>query len=191
MPSRTLSPLLKLELIDAAGKHITPSMARELQLAANRVVHSLPKRLQFASTATVLITDNAAIKDMNNTFRGINNPTNVLSFPQFTAKQIGKQGKTKTTVELGDIAISYPYIVVEAKKDHKILKNHLTHMVIHGLLHLFGYDHIIENQAEHMEQLETQIMAALALPDPYASVHTKEPKRAHKIKKAKSRRPKR
>ena len=76
---------------------------------------------------------------------------------------------------MGDIVLGYQYIVAEAKKDNKILINHLSHLLIHGILHLFGYDHISGPEAVSMERLETKIMAGLGLPDPYAP-RTKERK---------------
>jgi probable rRNA maturation factor len=93
---------------------------------------------------------------------------------------------------MGDIAIAYRYIVGEAKRDNKILINHLTHLFIHGLLHLFGYDHGLDPEAARMERLETKIMAALGLPDPYRAVSAKEPKRARTAgtKRSAARRPK-
>jgi probable rRNA maturation factor len=151
-----------------------------LQKAATVTAAHLPAKFQIPAEVTVLLTNDAHVRQLNHDFRGIDKPTNVLSFPQFTSRQliqIAKKGKGRkaaypSPVLLGDIAIGYQYIVAESKKEHKILKNHVTHLFIHGLLHLFGYDHLHDAQAEKMEKLERVVMAALGLPDPYAgSVH--------------------
>jgi len=179
-----------LELVVTPDVRLHPSLARQAQEAARTVMRFLPEKFHVEANATLLLTGNPAIKQLNHNFRGINKATNVLSFPQFPPEQIKKLKQYAGPVYVGDIAIGYPYIVAEARKERKSLKNHLSHMVIHGLLHLFGYDHIISTEAEHMEQLETRIMAGLGLPDPYTAVNIKEPKRTQRPK-AKSQRPKR
>ena len=107
------------------------------------------------------------IQALNKTYRHKDKPTNVLSFPQFSPRQLPKKGKKNEAVTLGDIVISYQYIVGEAKKDNKMLINHVSHLLIHGILHLFGYDHVSDTGAARMERLEKRIMADLGLPDPY------------------------
>ena len=78
---------------------------------------------------------------------------------------------------MGDIVLGYQYIVVETEKKHKILINHVTHLMIHGILHLFGYDHRLSADAVRMEQLEQKVMGGLGLPDPYAPLPPKGKKR--------------
>ena len=161
------SPLIfQIEL--SSWKRI-PGLETRLQKAAHAALTHLPKKFSFPATATVLLTGNAKIRQLNHDFRGMNKPTNVLSFPQYEPAQLARLGGKKDTIELGDIALGYQYIVAEAKKDHKLLINHLTHLILHGLLHLFGYDHMTMVDAEHMEKLERKIMASLGLPDPYAA----------------------
>lgn len=155
-------------------------LPKRLEKAAAVTLAHLPASLRFPATATLLLTTDAAIRRLNRDFRGMDKPTNVLSFPQYEPADLGRLKASKTPVEMGDIAIAYQYMVVEAKKDHKILINHVTHLFIHGLLHLFGYDHLNDPDAERMERLETKIMAALDLPDPYEAAHPMEPKRSRK-----------
>jgi len=145
-----------------------PKLRARLEKAAAVTLTHLPKTLRFPWTATVMLTNDVAVRKLNRDFRGIDRPTNVLSFPQFDPSELTKKGKKLKSVPLGDIVIAYQYIVVEAKKDHKILINHVTHLLIHGLLHLFGYDHMAEGEALRMERLEQKIMAKLGLPDPYS-----------------------
>ncbi len=139
-----------------------------LEKAAKLVLAELPKSLPKRGSVTVLLTTNKELRRLNRDFRGIDKVTNVLSFPQFTPRELTKIGKGKTALELGDIALGYQYIVDEAKNNHKILINHVTHLLVHGLLHLFGYDHGSNKEARRMEQLEKIVMVhQLGLPDPY------------------------
>jgi len=155
-----------------------PRLAARLKKAAAVTQTHLPKQLQFPVSVTLLLTTNAAIRRLNHDFRGIDKPTNVLSFPQYEPADLRRLTAVKTPVEIGDIAIAYQYMVDEAKRDHKLLINHITHLFIHGFLHLFGYDHLNDPDATRMERLETKIMAALDLPDPYRDADITEPKRA-------------
>ena len=157
-----------------------------LALAAMETQRHLPKNLQFPVSATLLLTTDADLRRLNRDFRGIGKPTNVLSFPQFTPGDLRRLKASTQTIELGDIAIGYQYVVAEAKEENKILINHITHLFIHGLLHLFGYDHMTDPDARRMERLETKIMAALDLPAPYALAETMEPKRNRKTAKIRS-----
>ncbi len=114
----------------------------------------------FAGRAlAVLLTDDAAIRRLNGSFRGIDKPTNVLSFPAAPNDPSGA---------LGDIAIAFETTAREAEAEGKPLANHLSHLAVHGFLHLIGYDHGEDAQAEEMESLERKILRALGVPDPYA-----------------------
>jgi len=139
-----------------------------LRKAADAVAALAPEAHRFPMAATLLLTGNAKIKQLNRDFRGIDKPTNVLSFPQYSPQDLKRLPKQKKPTELGDIILAYPYIVAEARKEDKILLDHVTHLAIHGLLHLLGYDHIKEREAARMERLEIEIMKVLGLPDPYA-----------------------
>jgi len=144
-----------------------PNLVGKLNAVARLTVRHLPKKFQFSATSTVVLTNDKALRKLNRDFRGINKPTNVLSFPQFGPAELPKKGKSKFPVYLGDILIGYQYVVGEAKNTNKILINHVTHLLIHGLLHLLGYDHLSEKDAVRMERLEQKIMSALDLPNPY------------------------
>lgn len=141
-----------------------------LRKAVQATVESLPESLQGVAKRaqlTILLTSDAGIKRLNRDWRGLDKPTNVLSFPGHTKAQLGRMKKGKTEVYLGDIAIAYQYVVAEAKRDRKLLLNHLVHLVVHGVLHLFGYDHVSSSAAMKMERMEKKIMSELGLPDPY------------------------
>jgi len=167
-------PMLDIVIKDARWRRIAHLQPR-LEKAARATLAHLPKRMRFPCMVNVLLTNDAGIRRLNRDFRGIDKPTNVLSFPQFYLSELPKKGRRRGQVELGDIALGYQYIVDEAKKDNKILINHVIHLLIHGILHLFGYDHRLAKDASRMERLETRIMKGLGLPNPYL-MQPKEPK---------------
>jgi probable rRNA maturation factor len=107
---------------------------------------------------SVLLTDDASIQVLNRDWRKIDKPTNVLSFP--AAEQA--DGKL-----LGDIVIAYETLAREAEDERRDFLHHLAHLTVHGFLHLIGYDHQTDSQADEMEGLESRIMRSMNLPDPY------------------------
>jgi probable rRNA maturation factor len=113
-----------------------------------------------------MLTDDAGIRTLNNNWRGIDKPTNVLSFPALPPT--GPEGPDDPPRMLGDIAIAYETTRREADDEQKPFEHHLSHLAVHGYLHLLGYDHENDADAETMESLETEILAQLGIPDPYA-----------------------
>jgi probable rRNA maturation factor len=107
---------------------------------------------------TILLTDDDSVAALNERFRGKAGPTNVLSFP----------APDNPEDHLGDIALAYGVCAREAAEQGKPLAHHLQHLVAHGVLHLLGYDHLTEAEAEEMEALERRLLADLGVPDPYA-----------------------
>jgi probable rRNA maturation factor len=114
----------------------------------------------------VMLTDDAGIRTLNRNWRGIDKPTNVLSFPAL--QPTGSGGPDDAPRMLGDIAIAYETTRREADDEQKPFDHHLSHLAIHGFLHLIGYDHETDRDAEAMEGLEQEILAQLGIPDPYA-----------------------
>lgn len=106
---------------------------------------------------TILLTDDESVRALNRDYRSKDSPTNVLSFP----------APETAAPHLGDIALSYGVCAMEARQQGKTLRQHLTHLTVHGVLHLLGYDHMSEADAEDMEGLERVILAGLGVPDPY------------------------
>jgi probable rRNA maturation factor len=122
----------------------------------------------------VVLTDDAAIRKLNRIWRGLNKPTNVLSFPAADSLPAthGRGGDTRRSARfLGDIVIAYETTAREALAESKPFPHHLSHLAVHGFLHLLGYDHADDDEAEAMERLERAILARLDVPDPYAE-HT-------------------
>lgn len=111
---------------------------------------------------TIRVVDEAESHDLNLTYRGKDKPTNVLSFPFECPDEV-------ELPLLGDLVICCQVVEREATEQGKPLEAHWAHMVVHGCLHLLGYDHIEDDEAEEMESLETQIMSSLGFADPYAA----------------------
>ena len=114
----------------------------------------------------IMLTDDAGIRTLNRNWRKIDKPTNVLSFPALPPT--GPGGPDDAPRMLGDIAIAYETTRREADDEQKPFDHHLSHLAVHGYLHLIGYDHESDAEAETMESLETEILAQLGIPDPYA-----------------------
>jgi len=119
--------------------------------------------------------DDARIAELNADFRGKPKPTNVLSWPSEErgvetpgeSPELPEPGDEDDPEELGDIAIAYDVCVAEAKDQGKSFEDHVTHLVLHGFLHLLGYDHMTEQDAALMEGIETRALARLGIADPY------------------------
>lgn len=116
---------------------------------------------QQEAEVTIRIVDEAESNDLNLTYRGKDKPTNVLSFPFECPPGV------EDFPLLGDLIICRQVVEQEASEQQKTLESHWAHMVIHGSLHLLGYDHIEDAEAEEMEALEKEFMQALNFPDPY------------------------
>lgn len=125
---------------------------------ADRVHQAAALALEDAGVVTVSLTNDETVADLNQRFRGKTGPTNVLSFPApDTARPF-----------LGDVILAYGVCAREAAEQGKSLADHLSHLVIHGVLHLKGHDHVDDAEAEAMEALERTLLAKLGLKDPYA-----------------------
>lgn len=112
--------------------------------------------LRVDTSVTIRIVDEAEGRELNNTYRGKDYATNVLTFPL-----------TEEPYLIGDIIICAPVVEAEAKAQNKLLEAHYAHLTVHGILHLHGYDHEVEAQAELMESLETAIITKLGYASPY------------------------
>lgn len=114
---------------------------------------------------SILLSSDEEVRHLNDTYRGIDKATNVLSFSMVDDDP--HWGKKKKRL-LGDIVLAYETLLKEATTRHIPLKHHLSHLVIHGVLHLLGYDHEISSEEAHrQESLETKLLADLGIADPY------------------------
>jgi probable rRNA maturation factor len=133
-----------------------PGAAAVIRRAIGAAVEMTGPMTQPSELAVMLCND-AAMRELNSRWRGLPEPTNVLSFPA-----AGRAGA------LGDIAIAYETTAREAQAEGKTFPAHLAHLAVHGFLHLLGYDHQSDAEAVAMERLEAAILARLGIADPYA-----------------------
>ncbi|UXN71317.1 rRNA maturation RNase YbeY [Devosia neptuniae] len=122
--------------------------------------HAKPK-IKGAAELSILLTNDEEQHELNQQWRGKDSSTNVLSFPQI--EPFGP-----VVGILGDITLARETLEREATEQDTSLSDHFTHLVVHGFLHILGYDHLTDAEALQMESLETQILAALGIDDPYA-----------------------
>ncbi len=142
--------MIEIEIDEPAWTTAVPEAEAVCRLAAEAA---------RASNVVILLTDDETVRDLNARFRGKDSPTNVLSFPAAPTAE----------GHLGDIALAFGVCAAEAHEQGKTLSAHLQHLVIHGVLHLMGYDHQADADAERMEARERELLAGLGIPDPYAT----------------------
>ncbi|MGD8325805.1 MAG: rRNA maturation RNase YbeY [Sphingomonadales bacterium] len=118
---------------------------------------------------SLLLSDNRHLQDLNRDYRGKDKPTNVLSFPGFDGHAL-----LGVPIHFGDIVIGYGIVMEEAVAQNKTPLNHLLHLCVHGCLHLLGYDHINDEDAQIMEDLERQVLKTIGIEDPYSDVRQVE-----------------
>ncbi len=116
----------------------------------------------------ILLAGDAYAAKLNRSYRGRKGPTNVLSFPGEISNPSNE--RTGVPLALGDLVIAYGVTASEAKRAGRPLAHHLAHLVVHGVLHLLGYDHEREREALRMETLEIEILCGLGIPDPYREI---------------------
>ena len=148
-----------------AAPEIDIQVASPLWAAQPRAEETVRAAIVAAGTAraapgevSVLLTDDASIRALNRDWRDIDKPTNVLSFPA---------AKEASGNFLGDIVVAYETLARECADEQRDFLHHLAHLAVHGFLHLLGYDHQTDTQAEEMEGLESRIMRSMNMPDPY------------------------
>lgn len=153
------------QVVSIAEKAVTLS----LQLTPEMKV--LSKSEQKKVQISLVFSDDAHIKTLNHDYREKDKPTNVLSFPNYDSiaelQEDMRQPWNSEGVTLGDIVLALETIIHEAEEQKKTFTDHLTHLIVHGTLHLLGYDHIEEEDAVVMEALEVDILQKLSIANPY------------------------
>lgn len=128
-------------------------------------------RIEAVVEIAIRLTDDAEVRTLNRDYRHKDQPTNVLSFPMVTPDLIDALANTSDEeILLGDIVLARETCAREAEERRVSFESHATHLIVHGTLHLLGYDHMRDDEAEAMESLERRIMAMLGLHDPYEPV---------------------
>lgn len=164
-------PVIAVELAHEAWLRAVPDaedLVRRvgaMALAAGAAATDLADHTQRMEVSLVL-GDDAAVRALNRQYRGQDKPTNVLSFAALDAESPLPPGGP---LLLGDVVIAYETTVAEAARDGRTIPHHLSHLVVHGVLHLLGYDHEDDAEAEPMEALEIALLATLGIADPYAT----------------------
>ncbi|MHA6730894.1 rRNA maturation RNase YbeY [Devosia sp. A369] len=133
-------------------------------LAERAVLEALKQakaKVKGAAELSILLTNDAEQRELNQQWRGIDSSTNVLSFPQIEPFE-------PVVGILGDITLARETLLAEADEQGVSFEAHFTHLVVHGFLHILGYDHLTDDEATEMESLETRILAVLGVDDPYS-----------------------
>jgi probable rRNA maturation factor len=152
--------MIEVEIEDDAWTLALSSAAAVAERAGLAVLDQIePHNGGEDQGVVVLLTSDEALAELNERFRGKAGTTNVLSFP----------ASANPENHLGDVALAHGVCAREAAEQGKSLEQHLSHLVVHGVLHLLGYDHETDHEAEAMEALERSILESLGVPDPYAS----------------------
>ena len=152
----------------AAWKKACPPAPRLVRAAAQRALRrgaaasglALPRRVELG----VSLADDACQQRLNRDYRGRDRPTNVLAFPAWAP---GETLASDAPLLLGDVVLAFETVTREAEEQRKPLVDHLSHLTVHGVLHLLGYDHRAPDDALMMEALESSILVGLGVPDPY------------------------
>ncbi len=132
----------------------------DVRPVARRAIREAAALLAIPATElAIVLTDDSEVRSLNRAWRGIDAATNVLSFP---TKRAGDDPPL-----IGDIVLAYETIAGEAHAEHKPFAHHVAHLAVHGFLHLLGYDHVRDEDAEVMERVELDVLRRLAIPDPY------------------------
>lgn len=137
--------------------------------AAARAAKTSRRDREIQRDLTIRVVGAAESRKLNRTWRGKDKPTNVLSFPALPSLTLPRAARGGQRLnELGDLAICAPVVAREAREQGKSAQAHWAHMVVHGVLHLLGYDHEVDRDAEIMEAREADILAGLGYSNPYA-----------------------
>lgn len=155
------TPIIDLQIVSENTENL-PSEAQFTQWVQRALAHEAQTEDFPESEMTIRIVDEAESHELNLNYRGKDKPTNVLSFPFEVPEGI-------ELPLLGDLIICRQVVEKEAEEQQISLESHWAHLAIHGTLHLLGYDHIEDDEAEEMEGLETEIMQSLGYEDPYIS----------------------
>lgn len=154
--------MIELDIVRERGDWPDPARFEALATrAAAAAFAAAPERPADTVSVTLLLTDDAAIRELNRLWRGQDKATNVLSFPS------SSPAPSDEPRHLGDVALAYETLVREAAADDKSLDDHAAHLVVHAILHLFGQDHMTDRDADRMESAEIAALATLGIPDPY------------------------
>jgi probable rRNA maturation factor len=145
----------------AAWRAALPNCKTLCRAAAAAALAVAGRRIDRAVELSIVLGDDALLRDLNRRWRGQDKPTNVLSFPA------SDDVAAEAPLLLGDVVLAYETVAAEARQQGKTLADHLCHLVVHGVLHLLGFDHVDPAAATMMEGLEVRALVTLGVADPY------------------------
>ena len=158
------TPEIDIAIEDERWASVVPDLDAFVIRAVEAALAVAPRVPEDELEISILLTDDATVRDLNRTWRGKDKPTNVLSF--LAPPQPAHAGAARP---LGDVVLAYDTMLRESEEQSKPLSHHLAHLLVHGILHLLGQDHETgEAEAEAMEALEVVALRSLGIPDPYA-----------------------
>jgi probable rRNA maturation factor len=157
----TRKPVIEIDIVRES--RLWEDQPESDEMIRRAIAEAAAKISASAGELAVVLTDDSRIRALNRAWRGIDKPTNVLSFPST------ERGKSAPSGLLGDIVIAYETTAREADAQELHFLHHLAHLTVHGFLHLRGYDHEADDDAEEMERLERAVLARLHIADPYAA----------------------
>lgn len=165
--------MVKIDLIINEKNWLNFSTKKEIKNIAKRALNGIVSILKINIAQNVVIdisitlTNDKVIKNYNNKYRNIDKPTNVLSFPMYEKEVVKELNQNGNYVLLGDIILSIDTIIRESNEQKKQFSDHLTHLIVHSILHLFGFDHINEIEAKYMESIEIKVLKIFGINNPY------------------------
>jgi probable rRNA maturation factor len=136
---------------------------RDIEALTARVLGHASAQMKAGGEVSILMTSDSEMQGLNRRWRGLDKPTDVLSFPADASQARGE------FIHIGDIALAFETARRDAEEMGRPFNGHVSHLLVHGFLHLMGYDHIKPEDAAVMESLEAKILAGLGWPDPYAT----------------------
>ena len=173
MEAAPVNMKVDINIVRAAGDW-PGGMEPRIEQAVLAALNGARRRQAFSTYApgfelAVILSDDAGIREMNRAYRGVDKPTNVLSFAQLDEERQGADfiRPPGIPVILGDVVIAYTTTMREAARDARDFIDHLCHLVVHGVLHLAGFDHIYDDEAGLMENLEREVLAEMGIRNPY------------------------
>jgi len=164
LSSIPVKPEISIDVRDAFWGDVNFDVTRLCRTAAAEAIASAQETSGEVEISVVLA-DDAFVRELNRTWRNMDVPTNVLAFPCSSGDERAGVGAERL---LGDVIVAFQTTQREAVELHLPLEHHFAHLIIHGVLHLLGYDHIIDSDAVTMEKLEVEALARLGIGDPYA-----------------------
>jgi len=161
-----------ISILEPAWEDASPNCDAIVQSAVTAALELCPVAQKLIGNGvemeiSIVLAHDALVQELNREYRDKDKPTNVLSFAQLDGDDGWAEPTGPGPCALGDLILAYETVEREAREENKPFEHHLTHLVIHGILHLLGYDHIDDDEAEEMESLEIQILKRLSITDPY------------------------